>query len=323
MLVSVIVPTRNRPHVLATALAAIARQGHLELEIVVVDDGSSTESAQANRAILEATGRESVYVRLGDRELDGSGPSLARNAGIKAAMGELIAFCDDDDEWCDDGHLEAAAAIFAQNSSADIVFGNQQTRASGSLQSKTWLPLLAKELNLPDESDASIHVLTKEQCLIDHFPSMNLCVFRATLLRDIGGFWEAIRYSEDMDLYVRAVEGARQVLYRNATVCIHHVADSLLRASASTRLDSDQKDLALAMIAHHLLLTTRSEAARLYARRVGGFACRRLARSAQTRGNRGAAVAFARQALSLWPTGRWLVFSAWISCRSLFESRRL
>lgn len=91
-LVSVVIPTRNRPELLVRAVESVAGQSYRNLEIIVVIDGPDAETETALRALAD--------VRLRVLPLPESrGGSDARNAGIAAAQGEWIAFLDDDDEW--------------------------------------------------------------------------------------------------------------------------------------------------------------------------------------------------------------------------------
>jgi glycosyltransferase involved in cell wall biosynthesis len=94
-LVSVIVPTRNRRQLLALALASVLEQRGVRLEVVVVDEASTDETAAMVRGIADAR------VRLVRHEVP-LGKSAARNRGIAEAHGEWIAFLDDDDVWAPD-----------------------------------------------------------------------------------------------------------------------------------------------------------------------------------------------------------------------------
>lgn len=93
MLVSVIVTTYNRSALLARAVDSVLAQTHEELEIVVVDDGSSDDTADV---VAERFGGEPrvVYVQQAN-----GGLSSARNRGLAVAKGDVIAFLDDDDVW--------------------------------------------------------------------------------------------------------------------------------------------------------------------------------------------------------------------------------
>jgi glycosyltransferase involved in cell wall biosynthesis len=89
-LVSVIVPVFNRAPVIGDAISSLARQTFQDLEIVVVDDGSSDGSAE----VALRVGGKRVRVVRHDRNL---GIPAARNSGIEAARGKFIAWLDSDD----------------------------------------------------------------------------------------------------------------------------------------------------------------------------------------------------------------------------------
>lgn len=105
--VSVVVPTFNRPAAVAACLDALARQAYPadRLEVIVVDDGSAPTKAAAVAAAATRHG-----VRLVRQE--NHGPAAARNAGVRRARGEYVAFTDDDcapaSDWV--AALAAAAA---------------------------------------------------------------------------------------------------------------------------------------------------------------------------------------------------------------------
>ena len=90
--VSVIVPTRNRPALLRRAVDAVLAQDYPgQLEVMVVADQSEPDTSLRQECRLRR-----VRVIPNERSVGLAG---ARNTGILAAGGELVAFCDDDDEW--------------------------------------------------------------------------------------------------------------------------------------------------------------------------------------------------------------------------------
>jgi glycosyltransferase involved in cell wall biosynthesis len=104
--ISVVIPTFNRAGVLARCLASVLGQTLSPLEIVVVDDGSTDETAD----VVKAQASERIrYVRLPQR----SGAQAARNRGIRESKGNWIAFQDSDDEWLPD-KLERQIALLAE-----------------------------------------------------------------------------------------------------------------------------------------------------------------------------------------------------------------
>ncbi|HWC32537.1 MAG TPA: glycosyltransferase family 2 protein, partial [Actinomycetota bacterium] len=91
--VTVVIPTRDRWSLLATAaLPAALVQEDVDLEVVVVDDGSRDETPER---LAELTDPRLRVIR----NLEPLGVAQARNAGIAAARGRWLAFLDDDDLW--------------------------------------------------------------------------------------------------------------------------------------------------------------------------------------------------------------------------------
>ena len=90
--VSVIIPTYNREKLVPRAIQSVLDQTWQDLELIVVDDGSTDRTEQVVSGFTDDRIR---YVRL-DKN---SGVSHARNIGIESAQCEYIAFQDSDDEW--------------------------------------------------------------------------------------------------------------------------------------------------------------------------------------------------------------------------------
>jgi hypothetical protein len=104
--VSVIVPAYNRAETIAAAIESIRNQTFEALEIIVVDDGSSDDTAEIAREI----GRHEPRLRVLSHPLN-RGAQAARNTGIRAARGEWIAWLDSDDAYYPESiemRLEAA-----------------------------------------------------------------------------------------------------------------------------------------------------------------------------------------------------------------------
>ncbi|MDP9022181.1 MAG: glycosyltransferase [Actinomycetota bacterium] len=93
--VSVVVPTRNRSQLLATTLRSVLRQRGVALELIVVDEASSDDTAQVVAAFEDARTRVIHHAVA-------RGPNAARNRGGFDARGEWVAFIDDDDLWAPD-----------------------------------------------------------------------------------------------------------------------------------------------------------------------------------------------------------------------------
>ena len=89
-MISVIIPTYNRAHLLPRALDSILSQSCLPNEIIVVDDGSTDDTS----VLMTSVYPEIVFIQQSN-----TGVSCTRNVGIKRASGDWIAFLDSDDEW--------------------------------------------------------------------------------------------------------------------------------------------------------------------------------------------------------------------------------
>ena len=93
--VSAVIPTRDRPRLLACAIRSALRQTWPKMEVIVVVDGPDPATAALLQTIADPRLRV-VFLE------EWRGGSDARNAGVRAACGEWIAFLDDDDEWLPD-----------------------------------------------------------------------------------------------------------------------------------------------------------------------------------------------------------------------------
>lgn len=94
-LVSVIVPVINEERLLPEAIACIRQQGDEHMEIVAVDDGSTDGTPEVLERLRREPGAPLRVMHKGDN----AGPGAARNAGVRAAHGGIIAFLDADDLW--------------------------------------------------------------------------------------------------------------------------------------------------------------------------------------------------------------------------------
>lgn len=318
MFVSVIVPTRNRPKDLRVALTAITRQTHDSYEVIVIDDSHNSDVARENERTLREFGSKFRYMRTESLSDRGSGPALVRNIGLRHAGGALAAFCDDDDYWCDDRHLEIAVRTFAEQDTIDLVFANHEARHLGALMYTTCRSVMLGMMPAaPPRWDAFV-ALPKEDCLRDHFPHLNTWVLRRSLCERIGGFWETIRYSEDLDFFLRAVDSSRGIGYRYATVAVHNVPDrsTVHTGNASTVVGEQEKHASLTRVAEHVLRTCQAPEVRKYAEMIGGNSYRWLAINAQQRMRYTEAARYASRGLALRPTWRWHIYTLYLQSLS-------
>ena len=124
-MVSVIIPAYNRAHTLRRSVESVLAQTYDDLEVIVVDDGSTDSTEAVVRAIPDARVR---YVRQINQ-----GACAARNHGVELARGEYIAFQDSDDLWYPD-KLEKQLRAMREQNAAIVCCRLAQRDADGSVR---------------------------------------------------------------------------------------------------------------------------------------------------------------------------------------------
>jgi Glycosyl transferase family 2 len=192
--VSVVIPTRNRwPMLSAHALPSALAQEDVDLEIVVVDDGSTDETPR-RLAELDSPVVRVVRIEPSDRPAAVRTTGRARNRGIEVARGEWLAFLDDDDIWAPRklaSQLEVAARYGASFVYSRVVVVDEDKRVIG-----------VQDFPEPD-------TLPGLMLLGNSVPGGGSgAIAKAEDIRRVGGFDESLVYVEDWDLWIRLVERA-------------------------------------------------------------------------------------------------------------------
>ena len=202
-LCSVIVPTLRRPAQLAECLAALAELDYPgdRYEVIVVDDGGDVPL----ESVLAPFRDRLRLTLLAGRH---AGPAAARNAGAARAQGELLVFTDDDCRPRRDWLRRLADRHAAQP--ADGIGGSTVSVMQGNPYAETSQMVISVgyEQNNADETDARF------------FASNNLA-FPARAFREVGGFDESFRTSEDRELCSRWVLGGRRLAWERGAVVEH------------------------------------------------------------------------------------------------------
>jgi len=183
-LVSVIVPTYNRPDMLINAVKSILGQTFSNYEIIVVNDGGEDVSE-----LLEPSGNCKIrYLRHDTNR----GLSAARNTGIRAARGKYIAYLDDDDLFYPD-HLEVLVNFLEAND-----FHVAYTDAHRAYQERQGSRYITTKKEVPYSFDFDY-----ERILRENFIPVLCVMHRRTCLDTVGFFDETLRSLEDWDLWMR------------------------------------------------------------------------------------------------------------------------
>ncbi|MDT7951034.1 MAG: glycosyltransferase [Acetobacteraceae bacterium] len=317
---SVIIATRDRPELLSHALRSVAAQSYRDIEVLLVDDSSTGALRDRNAALLAELAPGSEIVTAAG--FGGSGPGEARNRGMARAARPYLAFLDDDDEWIDPHYL-ARAASAVERLGLDLHFGDQEARrADGTTVSgPVWAEDLAVKLPASGaQAMEGTFVLSPQQVLLsDGFAHLNTTVVRRSLAWDrLGGFDPGIRYEEDRDFYLRAIDAAGAIGYTPGVVARHHVPSA--RTSASS-IATEQKEACRLAVLDKAAAHSRQAPVRARARRDRAYALKAMSLREAAAGDLAAALRHGRAALRDQVSAKWLAFLATLYVRSAFSRR--
>lgn len=193
-LVSAIIPTYNCSQYLSQAIDSALAQTYPLVEVVVVDDGSTDDTA----AVVQRYGSRVRYVRQ-----ENAGTAAARNTGIRNSSGELIALLDHDDRWLPT-KLEKQVPLFAHPSVGLVHTGGRVFDAESLKVTSEYLP----------EPDLGVHDLM-EWCRV----GCATTVLRRAAVEQVGLFDSALPGADDWDMWIRiAAAGFRVVGFREVLV---------------------------------------------------------------------------------------------------------
>lgn len=321
-MISIIIPSRNRPALAARALAGIQAQRHTDYEVILVDDHSDESTQQAYQDIWRTLDGRYKLVRTGAPAQAGLGPSVSRNLGIQASRGEIVAFCDDDDFWCDPDHLARVAGAFSTVPDLDLYIANQRAVDVDGHTRPDWLPeLLTRTAARPKTAQGTVIVSCDDLCRSNGFAHLNILVLRKSLIERIQGFWERISYEEDRDFFWRAVDSARTMHFNPAVIAQHNVPDHRARTNVSTAHSSSERLMFSVLVSQHILANVQHRSIAKLAGSYCGDLLRRLSLTASGAGQPHSALQFARQALAARFSIKWALYLLMLNVKSLFARR--
>jgi len=187
--VSVIIPTYNRAHLLKIAVASVLSQYFVDLEVLIVDDGSEDGTADVCAGFAARDMRVRYIVQ------QNKGPNAARNAGIRIARGEFIAFLDSDDYWAPIKLLEQLE-LFGDNGSLGAVYCDwASVDESGNITPG----INRTTFTLPSMQEALLYDN------VVHGSASAVLIRRECFTR-VGLFDEALWGNEDWDMWLRLAQ---------------------------------------------------------------------------------------------------------------------
>ena len=200
LLVSVIIPTYQRPHFLSRAVDSVLAQSYSNLEIIVVDDNAAYPQARKKTAALMRAYENDPRVHYLQAQTPlGGGP--ARNMGIEAATGSYIAFLDDDDRYLPD-RIAHQLRFVTENgldaSFSDLYLFDEHERP-------------VEHRCYPFVTDCSNDALFRQH-ILHSLGQTNTVMVKREVLREIGGFPD-VPMGQDFMLVWRLIEHQAKIGY--------------------------------------------------------------------------------------------------------------
>lgn len=318
---SVIIPTRNRPELFKIALDSVLAQSFKEIEVIVVNDGTSDEFLPAYKAMENDYDERVNFISLIQRSR-GHGHCFARNQGVDRARGQFICFLDDDDWWTDNNFLARAHENLVKEN-ADFYFANQQAVLSdGTEIHNVWVEDLPDTLSATDprKNQTIIEVSVKEALGAKGFPHQNCWAIKKSLYEHIDGMDENLRYEPDRDIYLRALDSATKILFDKTFVALHNVPDKNKSNNASTKTNIKQKLLFQLRTAEKGILFSQKEEIIDFCTQRKGYLLKRLVEVLVNEQNFKLANLYAREALGFSFTAKWWLYTKYLSIQGIIKS---
>lgn len=203
--ISVVLPVYNAAGIVEEAIASVRAQGHKSLEIVIVDDGSTDNSA----AVIDRLRAPDIRAFKQDNQ----GPSAARNRAIRESRGKIIAMIDADDLW-PQGKLELQLGRLRRDPELLLVGGR------------------IERVSMDGNSSDSERFPNGDQYSAPHLGAV---LFRREAFDVVGLFDESLRFSEDQDWFLRAREQGLKMLFLKEVTLIYRRHQGNMTATKTAR----------------------------------------------------------------------------------------
>ncbi len=241
-LVSVVTAAYNMGQYVRQAVDSVLAQEGPTLEAIVVDDGSTDDTAQA-LAAYDDEPRVQVIRQAN------AGQTKAKNAGLRAARGQYVGFCDADNAWRP-GKLRRQLELLRANPAVGVVYGD--------------VALIGpRGETLPGPSVKRWSGRITGRLLADNFVTFNTTLVPRRILEEFGGFDESLRMAIDYDLWLR-ISTKYEFLYVPETFVDYRIWGGQMSHRTGERLESYFR-LFERFLARYPDSVTRADVARAYA----------------------------------------------------------
>lgn len=215
--VSVIIPCYNTGRYLAEAIQSVLDQTYHDFEIIIVDDGSTDDTREVARRFDDSRVH---YIWQANKGLAG-----ARNTGLRAAKGELVAFLDADDTYLPEKLQSEVEVMLGSPGIAMVVNGWIFVDPEGS-------PLDIVQPWQEHPADPGLAYWLLGLPFVVHG-----VMLRRDKLAQIGYFDETLKASEDWDLFIRLAAGGSDMVWGRKIVCTYRIHQQNMTRSGRRLLD--------------------------------------------------------------------------------------
>lgn len=187
--VSCIIITHNRLEYLRRAVESVKKQTYTNIEMIVVDDASDDGTQEYGEELIR---QGDIYIYIDTK--DSKGGNYARNVGINASAGELIAFLDDDDYWLPN-KTEKQVKYLLSHSDVGLVYSGWVVDFGSKLLNYKRLP--GKDY---------FGDIVKKQLYIAPFTSTITLMIKRDVLETTKGFDERLKFWQEYELILRIIQ---------------------------------------------------------------------------------------------------------------------
>lgn len=258
-LISIIMPAYNSAAFIAESIQSVRSQTWQEWELIIVDDGSTDETAKVVKEFAAADRRIKYIYQTNQRQ------AHARNTGIRHASGDLIAFLDNDDLWLP-RKLELQWQVIDETR-ADLVFSNGFVFLDDDTTNESQdFPIVTGHYTGQEMLDLKV--------IRNRIPVLTVLV-RRELLMAAGGFDVDERYwgSDDYELWCRLAHGGATFFGMKERLARYRVHGAAMTIRQSSRLELSQYNIAVkyAPLSRLDARTQRERLTQAYRRIIGAL----------------------------------------------------
>lgn len=216
-LISVIIPAYNVSEFIGETLDSVFSQTFQDFEVIVINDGSP-DTRELER-VLQSFPSKLNYIKQ-----ENQGAAAARNAGVVAASGDLVAFLDADDLWLP-SFLEKQLELLKSNN-ADLVFADALLVGESPLAGRTFMQVEPPRGEVTPENLLSVKVTVLTSTVLA----------RKAPILEVGMFDVRMRRGQDFDLWLRLAKAGARFAYRREVLANHRIVESGLSGGTISQL---------------------------------------------------------------------------------------